>query len=102
VGRCAAVLAALRELAAAEPDLVNLAIEMDTRITKDMEIEDLVTSSWPTSRRAMFRTVNCGHHPPLRLPAGSAELQLMTPAQPAPLLGLRPRPARQANCLRHP
>jgi phosphoserine phosphatase RsbU/P len=43
VGRCAAVLAAFRELAFAEPDLVNLAAEMDAHLSRDLEIEDFVT-----------------------------------------------------------
>jgi hypothetical protein len=43
VGLCAAVLAVFRELAFAEPDLVKLAEQMDTRLSRDMEIEDFVT-----------------------------------------------------------
>ena len=100
VGRCAAVLAVFRELAAAEPDLVNLAIEMDARVSKDMEIEDFVTVILADFAPGEVRTVNCGHHPPVKVSADSAELQLMAPGQPAPPLGLHPRPARQDITLR--
>jgi len=95
VGRCAAVLAAFRELAVAQPDLVKLAIEMDTRLSQDMEIEDFVTVILADFAPGEVRIVNCGHHPPVKVSADSAELQLMVPGQAAPPLGLQPRPARQ-------
>ena len=95
VGRCAAVLAAFRELAVAQPDLVKLAIEMDTRLSQDMEIEDFVTVILADFAPGEVRIVNCGHHPPVKVSADSAELQLMMPGQAAPPLGLQPRPARQ-------
>jgi phosphoserine phosphatase RsbU/P len=95
VGRCAAVLAVFRELAVAEPDLVRLATEMDARVAEDMEVEDFVTVILADFRPGEVRIVNCGHHPPAKVCADSAELQLMAPGQPAPPLGLHPRPARQ-------
>jgi phosphoserine phosphatase RsbU/P len=95
VGRCAAVLAAFRELAVAEPDLVRLATEMDARVTKDMGVEDFVTIILADFRAGEVRIVNCGHHPPAKVSADSAELELMAPGQPAPPLGLQPRPTRQ-------
>jgi phosphoserine phosphatase RsbU/P len=100
VGRCAAVLAAFRELAFAEPDLVNLAAEMDAHVSKDMEIEDFVTVILAEFAPGEVRIVNCGHHPPVKVAADSAELQLIAPAQPAPPLGLHPRPARQDIALK--
>jgi len=95
VGRCAAVLAAFRELAFAEPDLVNLAGEMDAYVSRDLEIEDFVTVILAEFAPGEVRIVNCGHHPPAKMTADSAELQLMAPGQPSPPLGLQPRPARQ-------
>jgi len=95
VGRCAAVLAAFREVAFAEPDLVNLAAEMDAHVSRDLEIEDFVTVILAEFAPGEVRIVNCGHHPPAKMAADSAELQLMAPGQPSPPLGLQPRPARQ-------
>jgi phosphoserine phosphatase RsbU/P len=95
VDRCAAVLAVFRELAVAETDLVHLAIEMDTRLSRDMEIEDFVTVILADFGPGEVRVVNCGHHPPVKMAADSAELQLLTAGQPAPPLGLHPRPVRQ-------
>jgi len=86
---------AFRELAVAQPDLVKLAIEMDTRLSQDMEIEDFVTVILADFAPGEVRIVNCGHHPPVKVSADSAELQLMVPGQAAPPLGLQPRPARQ-------
>jgi phosphoserine phosphatase RsbU/P len=100
VGRCAAVLAVFRELAVAEPDLVDLATKMDARVAKDMEIEDFVTVILADFAPGEVRVVNCGHHPPVKAAADSAELQLMAPQQPAPPLGLHPRPVRQDITLR--
>ena len=106
VGRCATVLAAFRELAVAEPDLVELAIEMDARVSRDMEIEDFVTIILADFAPGEVRIVNCGHHPPVKVPGKLTrspaaqpprypDLQLMAPAQPALPLGLHPRPTRQ-------
>jgi hypothetical protein len=109
VGRCAAVLAVFRELAVAEPDLVDLATKMDAQVSKDMEIEDFVTVILADFAPGEVRVVNCGHHPPVKAAADSAppppaarlaELQLMAPEQPAPPLGLHPRPVRQDITLR--
>ena len=95
VGQCAAVLAAFRELAFAEPDLVNLAAEMDAHVSRDLEIEDFVTVILAEFAPGEVRIVNCGHHPPAKMAADSAELQLMAAGQPSPPLGLQPaRPAR--------
>jgi sigma-B regulation protein RsbU (phosphoserine phosphatase) len=99
-GGCAAVLAVFRELAVAEPDLVDLATKMDAQVAKDMEIEDFVTVILADFAPGEVRVVNCGHHPPVKVAADSAELQLMAPEQPAPPLGLHPRPVRQDITLR--
>jgi serine phosphatase RsbU (regulator of sigma subunit) len=95
VGRCATVLAAFRELAFAEPDLVGLAASMDARISQDMEIEEFVTVILAEFSPGEVRLVNCGHHPPVKVAVDSAELQLVAPERPEPPLGLHPCPARQ-------
>lgn len=100
VGRCAAVLAVFRELAFAEPDLVKLAEQMDTRLSRDMEIEDFVTIILAEFAPGEVRIVNCGHHPPVRLTAGTPGLQIMAPDLYAPPLGLHPAPSQQAIALK--
>jgi sigma-B regulation protein RsbU (phosphoserine phosphatase) len=95
VGLCAAVLAIFRELAFGEADLVELAEKMDARLSRDMEIEDFVTVILAEFGPGEVRMVNCGHHPPVKLSAGAAGLQIMTPEGFSPPLGLHPRPGRQ-------
>jgi len=95
VGRCAAVLATFRELAFFEPDLIKLAEAMDSRLSRDMEIEDFVTVILAEFVPGEVRIVNCGHHPPVRLAGGAPELQFMVPGVFAPPLGLHPHPIRQ-------
>jgi hypothetical protein len=91
----ATVLAAFRDLAFAEPDLVGLAERMDARISQDMEIEEFVTVILTEFSAGEVRLVNCGHHPPVKVAVDSAELQLVAPDRPEPPLGLHPCPARQ-------
>ena len=98
VGRCAAVLAVFRELAFAEPDLVKLAEQMDTRLSRDMEIEDFVTVILADFAPGEVRIVNCGHHPPVKLAAGAEALQVMAPDLYAPPLGLHPRRPGGISC----
>src|SRR6266581_2298431 len=100
VGRCAAVLAVFRELAFGEPDLVGLAANMDARLAREMELEDFVTVILAEFAPGEVRIVNCGHHPPVRLPAGAGGLQVMSPAGFSPPLGLHPRPVRQDIALK--
>jgi phosphoserine phosphatase RsbU/P len=95
VGRCAAVLAIFRELAFGEADLVGLAEKMDARLSRDMEIEDFITVILAEFAPEEVRIVNCGHHPPARLIASDGCLQMMTPEEFSPPLGLHPHPARQ-------
>jgi phosphoserine phosphatase RsbU/P len=95
VGRCAAVLAAFRELASGEYDLAGLATKMDARLAGDMETEDFVTIILAEFAPGEVRLVNCGHHPPVKLAAGGGGLQVVAPEQFAPPLGLQPRPVRQ-------
>src|SRR6202167_630046 len=99
VGRCAAVLAAFRELVFAEPDLVKLAEQLDSRLSRDMEMEDFVTVILAEFAPGEVRVVNCGHHPPVKLAAGSSVLQIMAPLAFVPPLGLHPHPTRQEIAL---
>jgi phosphoserine phosphatase RsbU/P len=94
VGRCAAVLAAFRELAFGEADLVGLAEKMDASLSREMEIEDFVTVILAEFAPGEVRIVNCGHHPPAKLEAAVGSLQIMTPDVFSPPLGLHPHPAR--------
>jgi phosphoserine phosphatase RsbU/P len=100
VGRCAAVLAVFRELAFGEPDLIELAEKMDARLSRDMDIEDFVTVVLAEFAPGDVRIVNCGHHPPVKLAAGTGELQVMIPDGFAPPLGLHPHPIRQDVALK--
>jgi hypothetical protein len=100
VGRCAAVLAVFRELAFGEPDMIRLAVEMDARLSRDMDAEDFVTAILAEFAPGEVRLVNCGHHPPVRLAAGARGLQVMTPPRYEPPFGLHPHPARQDIALR--
>ena len=95
VGRCAAVLAIFRELAFGEPGLAGLAEKMNARLSRDMEVEDFVTVILAEFAPGEVRIVNCGHHPPVKLALAGGGLQVMTPEEFAPPLGLNPHPARQ-------
>lgn len=88
----AAVLAAFRQTAAAEPDLTRLARTLDTRIAGELGAEDFVTLVLADFAPGEVRLVNCGHPPPLR--AGE-HLELLAPPAPSPPLGLGPEPALQ-------
>ena len=100
VGRCAAVLAAFRELAFSEPDLIRLAEGMDAVLSRDMGIEDFVTVILAEFAPGEVRLVNCGHHPPVKAGAGTVELEHVTPDRSEPPLGLHPHPSRQDVALK--
>ncbi|MFE6776524.1 PP2C family protein-serine/threonine phosphatase [Streptomyces sp. NPDC057702] len=88
----AAVLAAFRQTAAAEPDLARLARTLDTRIAGELGAEDFVTLVLADFAPGEVRLVNCGHPPPLR---AGRDLEVLEPAAPSPPLGLTPEPALQ-------
>ena len=102
VGRCAAVIAAFRELVFAEPDLAQLAVLMDAKLSSQLGAEDFVTVVISEFGPAHVRMVNCGHQPPLRTgpSVGVAAVEEITPEQSAPPLGLHPRPVSQEIVLR--
>jgi sigma-B regulation protein RsbU (phosphoserine phosphatase) len=89
----ALVLAGFRA-AAAHPNLVELAAELDRSIRPRLGEEDFVTLVLAEfGRDGELRLVNCGHPPPLRLRAGAVEL--LASAEPTTPLGLDPDPTAQ-------
>jgi phosphoserine phosphatase RsbU/P len=97
VGRCAVVIAAFRELAFAEPDLVRLAEQVDARLSSEMGIEDFVTAIFAEFGPEEVRFVNCGHQPPVKIgpSISSGELEIISLERYALPLGMQPRPDRQ-------
>lgn len=95
VGWSVAVLAAFRAVAFGEPDLIRLAEAMDTRLSREMELEDFVTVIVAEFTPGHVGIVNCGHPPPVKLAADGGCLQLMIPPEYEPPLGLHPHPRRQ-------
>jgi phosphoserine phosphatase RsbU/P len=107
VGRCAAVIAAFRALAFAEPDLIRLAEQMDDTLCGELEMEDFVTAILAEFGPDEVRIVNCGHHPPLKSgpragrDAAPGTFEVLMPEPSAPPLGLHPSPTRQDIVLKH-
>lgn len=97
VGRCADVVAAFREFAFAEPDLVRLAERVDARLSGEMGIEDFVTAIFAEFGAGEVRLVNCGHHPPMKTgpSTGSGGCEIIAQEGYALPLGLQPQPVRQ-------
>jgi phosphoserine phosphatase RsbU/P len=97
VGRCAVVIAAFRELAFAEPDLVRLAERVDARLSAEMGVEDFVTAIFAEFGPEEVRLVNCGHQPPVKIgpSVSSGELEIIAQDRYALPLGLQPRPDQQ-------
>jgi phosphoserine phosphatase RsbU/P len=97
VGRCAAVIAAFRELAFAEPDLIRLAERVDARLSGEMGIEDFVTAIFAEFGPEEVRLANCGHQPPVKIgpSTSSGELEIISLERYSLPLGLQPRPVRQ-------
>jgi sigma-B regulation protein RsbU (phosphoserine phosphatase) len=97
VGRCAAVIAAFRELAFAEPDLVKLAEQVDARLSIEMDMEDFVTAIFAEFGAGEVRIANCGHHPPVKIHPSTrcGDLEIIAPDQPTTPLGLGPMPCQQ-------
>ncbi len=93
----ALVLAGFRA-AAAHPGLVELAAELDRSIRPRLGEEDFVTAVLAQfSRHGELQLVNCGHPPPLRFRAGTA--QRLASAEATTPLGLDPAPSIQRFAL---
>ncbi|MEV7886886.1 PP2C family protein-serine/threonine phosphatase [Streptomyces sp. NPDC002817] len=92
----AATLAAFRDLAPLAPHLPRLAADLDARLGPEFGPEDFVTVVLAEFAPGELRLVNCGHPTPLRVGAG---LDLLEPGEPAPPLGLGPRPSQYSHRL---
>ncbi|WP_459247873.1 PP2C family protein-serine/threonine phosphatase [Streptomyces youssoufiensis] len=92
----AAVLAAFRQTAADEPDLVRLAHTLDARIAAELGPEDFVTLLLADFAPGEVRLVNCGHPPPLR---AGRHLETLEPPIASTPLGLAPAPKLQRVAL---
>jgi phosphoserine phosphatase RsbU/P len=85
----AAVLSYFREAAFAEPDLLWVVADLDSRLAAELGPEDFVTVVLAEFGTDEVRLVNCGHHPPLRV---GDRLEPLAGDVVAPPLGLEPRP----------
>ncbi len=95
----AVVLAAFRDTAATEEDLVRLARALDARLRPHLGEEDFVTLLLADLLPDEVRLVNCGHPPPLRI---DHRLARLPPPLPSPPLGLDPDPhIQRAQVLPH-
>lgn len=82
------VLAAWRDLAAAEPSLPGVAVRLNTLISRSAHPERFVTALLANFACHTVETVCCGHPPPLLLREGSASFVETFPAPPLGLLDL--------------
>jgi hypothetical protein len=85
------VLGSFRDAAQDRPDLAQVAAALDRSVTRAIGLEDFVTAvvvQVLTDGSAIV--VNCGHPAPLLVRAGRATE--LDPPEPAPPLGLDPRP----------
>ncbi|MEV5599487.1 PP2C family protein-serine/threonine phosphatase [Streptomyces sp. NPDC052496] len=96
----AAAIGFFRDSAYTHPDLPAVLDATDRRLAPLLGAEDFVTAlaaEFRTTGRPAATWVglaNCGHHPPLLLPAG-APPRLLAPAEPTTPLGLHPTPVVQ-------
>ncbi|MEI5099399.1 PP2C family protein-serine/threonine phosphatase [Streptomyces sp. PmtG] len=85
----AATIGAFKDLAYLTPGLADLATALDTRLAPELGAEDFVTAVLAEFAPGEVRIVNCGHPAPVR--AGK-QVRLLEPLEPAPPLGLHPKP----------
>ncbi|MFP3991841.1 PP2C family protein-serine/threonine phosphatase [Streptomyces sp. E11-3] len=88
----AATIGAFKDLAYLTPGLADLATALDARLTPELGPEDFVTAVLAEFAPGEVRIVNCGHPAPIR--AGK-QVRLLEPLEPAPPLGLHPKPQPQ-------
>lgn len=89
VGTAALVLGVFREAAYDEPDLLAVVGRIERSLARNLGGDDFVTAvvaGYP--REGQLEVVNCGHAPPLLVPAGGGVVAV-EPVRPAPPLGLR-------------
>jgi serine phosphatase RsbU (regulator of sigma subunit) len=85
------VLGRFRDAAHAYPDLAQVAAAMDRSVTRMIGPEDFVTAVMvQVTTDGSAIVLNCGHPAPLLVRAGQATE--LDPPEPAPPLGLDPRP----------
>lgn len=85
----AQVLGRFRDHAHTHSELVRLAEALDAGTIGSLGVEDFVTIVLAEFDAGEVRLVNCGHHPPLRV---GDQIELLTPPDPQPPLGLQPEP----------
>ncbi|MFF9059433.1 PP2C family protein-serine/threonine phosphatase [Streptomyces sp. NPDC101213] len=89
VGTAALVLGVFREAAHDEPDLLAVVDRIERSLARNLGPDDFVTAvvaGYP--RPGQLEVVNCGHAPPLLVPASGGIVPVVPPS-PAPPLGLR-------------
>ncbi|MFH8349539.1 PP2C family protein-serine/threonine phosphatase [Streptomyces sp. NPDC018045] len=100
----AAAIGFFRDSAYTRPDLPAVLDATDRRLAAMLGAEDFVTAlaaEFRTTDRpaaTRVRLANCGHHPPLHLPA-DAPPRLLAPPEPTTPLGLHPMPVVQEAVL---
>jgi sigma-B regulation protein RsbU (phosphoserine phosphatase) len=85
----AATIAAFKDLAYLTPGLADLATALDARLAPELGPEDFVTAVLAEFAPGEVRLVNCGHPAPIR---AGRQVALLEPLEPAPPLGLHPKP----------
>ncbi|MGW4438780.1 PP2C family protein-serine/threonine phosphatase [Streptomyces sp. NPDC004596] len=89
VSTAALVLGVFREAACDEPELPAVVGRIERSLARNLGPDDFVTAVVVGCRRpGELEVVNCGHAPPLLIPA-SGGVEPVEPARPAPPLGLR-------------
>lgn len=90
----AAAIGHFRDCAYTRSNLAEVVEEADRRLIDDLGPEDFITAVIAEISPGRLRLVNCGHHPPLHLPAAGPPV-LLTPAEPTTPIGLYPMPRVQ-------
>jgi serine phosphatase RsbU (regulator of sigma subunit) len=97
----AVVLGSFREAAQSLDRLEDVAALVDRRLRRHLEAEDFVTAVFAEfAPDGSLRVVNCGHHPPLLVRAGTG-IELLTPGTATTPLGLDPTPVGESVTM-HP
>ncbi|MFH9422015.1 PP2C family protein-serine/threonine phosphatase [Streptomyces sp. NPDC017529] len=90
----AAAIGHFRDCAYTRANLAEVVEETDRRLIDDLGPEDFITAVIAEISPGRLRLANCGHHPPLHLPAAGPPV-LLTPAEPTTPIGLHPVPRVQ-------
>ncbi|WP_419999439.1 PP2C family protein-serine/threonine phosphatase [Streptomyces boninensis] len=90
----AAAIDCFRDCAHGHRELTGVVAEMEQRMAGNLASEDFVTAVLAEFAPGRLKLANCGHPPPLHLPAGGPPA-LLTPDEPATPFGLDPTPCVQ-------